>query len=292
MKTALSTYSMERLIRKGELTQLGCVAKAKEMGFDGIEFVDIIPHDGSSREDYAKRLGEECGRLSMPVSNYTFGADLLEGSDGDLSAEVARVEKQIDIAALVGAKSVRHDAALGFRHSPRQWRSFDSVLPRLAEGARQITEYAASKGIRTMVENHGTFAQDSDRVEKLVSAVGHENFGLLCDMGNFLCVGEDPLEAVGRAAPYAFYVHAKDFLFKSGMGPDPGEGFFRTRKGDYLRGTIIGHGCVPVRQCLTALRLAGYDGFIGIEFEGMEDNETGVRIGLANLKRYIAETEK
>ena len=62
-------------------------------------------------------------------------------------------------------------------------------------------------------------------MEKLVNMVAHENFGLLNDMGNFLCADEDPAEAIGRVAPYAFYVHAKDFLLKSGMEPDPGEGF-------------------------------------------------------------------
>ena len=38
-----------------------------------------------------------------------------------------------------------------------------------------------------MVENHGYFAQDSDRVEKLINAVDHPNFGLLLD-GATSCV--------------------------------------------------------------------------------------------------------
>lgn len=288
MKIALSTYSLSGLMSRGEITQLGCIAKAREMGFDAIEFVDIIPHDGSAREEYAKKLREECERLSMPISNYTFAADLINGCGGDLDAEVERIRREIDLAVILGAKSVRHDAAWGFQDA-RGWRGFDTVLPRLVEGIRKVTEYAAERGVRTMVENHGQFAQDSDRVEKLVNAVAHENFGLLCDMGNFLCAGENPADAYGRVAPYAFYAHAKDFHIKSGMEPNPGEGFFRTRRGDYLRGAIIGHGNVPVKQCLSILKDAGYDGYVGIEFEGMEECEKGVRVGLANLRRYISE---
>ena len=34
---------------------------------------------------------------------------------------------------------------------------------------------------------------------------------------------------------------------------------------------------------------AGYDGYVSIEFEGMEDCIQGISIGLANLKRYVAE---
>ena len=65
-----------------------------------------------------------------------------------------------------------------------------------------------------MVENHGFYVQDSERVEKLYAAVDNKNFGLLTDMGNFLCADEDPASAFARVAPYAYYVHAKDFIVK------------------------------------------------------------------------------
>ena len=83
-------------------------------------------------------------------------------------------------------------------------------------------------------------------------------------------------------------MHVKDFHIKTGNGPDPGEGFFTTRGGIYLRGAILGHGNVPVLQCLRVLKNAGYDGYVSIEFEGMEDNLSALRIGLDNLKRYIS----
>lgn len=282
MKVSVSSYSFYKLMAKNEITQFGCIAKAKELGFDGIEFVDIIPHDGSSVEEYAKKLRAECERLSLPITNYTFGADFLNGSDGDTKAEIERVKKQIDIAEILGAKSVRHDATQGL---PRK--SFQAVLPRLADACREVTQYAKTKGIKTMIENHGIFSQDSDRVEMLMNAVDDENFGWLCDMGNFACVDEASNIAFGRAARYAFYAHAKDFIIKSGMEPNPGKGFFKSRGGNYLRGTIIGHGAVPVQQCISILKLAGYDGFLAIEFEGMEDVYDGLSIGLENLRRYI-----
>ena len=100
MQIALSTYSMSRRMEEGTLNQLTCIAKAKEMGFDAIEFVDIWPHDGSSREDYAKRLREECERLGVPAVNYAVGADFLRCED--LPAEIARVQHEVEIAALLG----------------------------------------------------------------------------------------------------------------------------------------------------------------------------------------------
>lgn len=287
MKISVSSYSFSKYISEGKLTQFSCIAAAKELGFDAIEFVDIIPHDGSTEAEYAKKLRAECERLEMPISNFTFGAELLYPASGDQEQEIERVKSKIDLAQILGAKSVRHDATGGFRPGERGYHGFDDILPQLAENCRKITEYAAQKGIKTMVENHGFFCQDSERVEKLVNAVSHKNFGLLCDMGNFLCADENPAVAFGRVAPYAFYAHAKDFHIKDGNGFDPGEGFFRTRNGNFLRGAIIGHGDVPIRHCLYALKNAGYDGTIAIEFEGMEDNMIGLRIGLANLRKMV-----
>ena len=40
------------------------------------------------------------------------------------------------------------------------------------------------------------------------------NYGWLVDMGNFLCADDLPVHAVPIAAPYAFHVHVKDFLYK------------------------------------------------------------------------------
>ena len=52
--------------------------------------------------------------------------------------------------------------------------------------------------------------------------------------------------------------HAKDFLWKSGDGECP-EGFFKTNERNYLRGTVIGHGVVPVKRCISILKNAGYE---------------------------------
>ncbi|MDD6034177.1 MAG: sugar phosphate isomerase/epimerase [Oscillospiraceae bacterium] len=290
MQIALSTYSMSRRMEEGTLNQLTCIAKAKEMGFDAIEFVDIWPHDGSSREDYAKRLREECERLGIPAVNYAVGADFLRCED--LPAEIARVQHEVEIAALLGAPRMRHDASIGYPDGYEGLRDFDSCVPVLADACRQVTRFAAELGVRTMVENHGQFCQDSVRVEKLVRAVADPNFGLLCDMGNFLDADEEPASACARVAPYTLHVHAKDFHFKTGMEPGPGWGYCPTRGGNKIRGAIVGHGVVPIRQCLSILREAGFDGAVSIEFEGLEEPEVGVTIGLQNLKRYLRQLDE
>ena len=286
MKICVSSYSFNKLMASGELNQLSVIARAKELGFDGIEFSGISPHDGTSQEKYAQKLKAEADRLDMPITNFVFGADLINGTDGRTpEGEVEYVKSMVDVGVILGVPSIRHDVL----YSLGDYEDFDAVIPMLSGSVRQITAYAAGKGIRTSVENHGFICQDPDRCVALYKAVNHPNFGLLCDIGNFLCVDAEPATAVAMVAPYAIFAHAKDFCVKSGDQPDPGKGFFKSRGGNCLKGTIVGHGNVPVVQCLQNLKDAGYDGYLSLEFEGMEDNIEALQIGLENLRRYISQ---
>ena len=105
-------------------------------------------------------------------------------------------------------------------------------------------------------------------------------------MGNFLCADAEPARSVHIASRYAFHVHAKDFLFKSGTEGNPGS-FFQTNGGNFLRGTVIGHGVVPVKNCINILRKAGYDSYVSIEFEGMEDCLPAIKQGYDYLRSLI-----
>ena len=129
--------------------------------------------------------------------------------------------------------------------------------------------------------------QDSNRVETLIRTVNHPNYGWLVDVGNFICADEDSLHALGTAAPYAVHAHIKDFLWKKGTEPNPGKGWFKSRGGNYVRGTIVGNGVIPVAQCVGMLKNAGYDGTVSVEFEGLEENLPALEISLEYLKNLI-----
>lgn len=291
MKIGVSSYSFSRLVQSGKMSQLDVISKAREMGFDVIEFSTLHLPENETPETFAPRIREEAARVGIEIGNYTIGADFINNPTGSWEDEAERLKSEVRAASLMGAPGMRHDATRGFSNDYKGPKSFDDALPVLVNGCRRVTEYAASLGIKTMVENHGFFCQDSERVEKLVCGVNHPNFGLLVDMGNFLCADEDPAKAVGRLMPYAFHVHAKDFHVKAGTMPDPGAGWFKSRAGNYLRGAIIGHGDVPITQCINIMKNAGYEGVLSIEFEGLEEPLEGIAIGLQNLKRYVLQAE-
>lgn len=288
MQIGVSSYSFIRLVQSGVMEQKEIIAKAKEIGFDVIEFSKIVMPEGKSLPEYAHELRAEADRVGMKIVNYTILGDFLSGSDGDLNAEIERLKGEVDIAEILGAPGMRHDSSYGWPDDHIGPKSFAAAIPRLAEGCRGVTEYAASKGIKTMVENHGWFCQESLRVEQLVTAVDHPNFGVLIDMGNFLCADDEPTTAVSRLMPYGFHCHAKDFHIKPGTDFDPGPGWFQTRARNYLRGAIIGHGNVPVMQCLRIMHGAGYDGVLSIEFEGIEEVIPAIQMAHDNLRRMVA----
>ncbi|MCL2517441.1 MAG: sugar phosphate isomerase/epimerase [Oscillospiraceae bacterium] len=285
MKTCVSSYSFGSYISQENPGIIGVIDKVKEMGFDGIEFC-IGDWANNYDIETARRLNEYVKKAGLDLVSMTTGADFINGSNGNLKDEIEKLYKAVDFAAMLGVKNMRHDASNGIRGRHYSI-GFDDALPIIVEGCREVTKYAEQKGVGTMVENHGFFMQGSYRHEKLINAVAHPNFGALVDIGNYMCSDEDPAFAAGVMAPYTFHVHVKDFHFKPGTEVYPGSGWFMSRAGNYLRGAIVGHGEAHVAQSLRALRNNGYNGHVSIEFEGMEDNLLGIRIGLENIKRFI-----
>lgn len=281
MKIGVSSYSFHQAVSAGRMSTYDIVDAAAKMGFEEIDFAVLLGDD--PLEEMCKKLGKQAKDAGIGVSNYAVAADFL---NKNLDEEVERVKGELRNAVLLGARTLRHDAAWKLPEDG-SIRTFRQALPRIAEGCRRVTEYAETLGIRTMTENHGTFVQESARVEALIEAVDHPNFGALVDMGNFMCADEAPEKAVGVMAPLAFHVHAKDFLYKPCTARNPGKGWFGTRGGAFLRGTVIGHGVVPVEACLCILKNAGYDGTVAIEFEGMEPCEEAVALSREILAALI-----
>ncbi|MBE6613624.1 MAG: sugar phosphate isomerase/epimerase [Ruminococcaceae bacterium] len=283
MKISVTSYSFGSYINEDKLGLMGIIDKAAEMGFEGIEFSSGA-WSQNLNPDVALAIKERCAEKGIACIAYLTGANFL---NPDLDAEIAALKKAVDFTAAMGAPMMRHDVAWNYDGAKKHSRGYDNALEVIVPAIREVTEYAASKGVKTMTENHGYFSQDAARVEKLINTVANDNFGALVDLGNFMCADEDPVKSVSIMAPYAIHVHAKDFLWKSGMEINPGEGWFQTRAKNYLRGAIIGHGVANIYQSVQILKSVGYDGYITVEFEGAEDNLKGIRIGRDNLMRFI-----
>ena len=276
MKFGVSSYSFSKYMNQTGADYYTVCDLAKKMGYDAIEFIDLSldVQQADSLIDLAKDIRRHCAEIGLPIAAYTVGADFMRPNEADA------VKEKVDVAAALGAKVLRHDASWSLPEG-MDWRQ---LIDRIAPDIRRVTEYAEDKGIRTCTENHGYVLQDAERVETLIRTVNHPNYGWLVDMGNFLCADDQPVHAVPIAAPYAFHVHVKDFLYKPAWAENPGQGWFPSRNGSFLRGTVAGHGVVPIRQCLSPLKKAGYAGVVSYEFEGMEENLPALEAAIAFLR--------
>lgn len=281
MKLGVSSYSFSKYMEASGANYLDICNEAKRIGYEGIEFIDLSldVQKAGSLEELAEHIRAHCEKIGLEIVAYTVGADFLNRGP----EEVDRIKRQVDIAELLGAKVLRHDATWSLPEGVT-WRE---AIEKIKAPIREVATYAQDKGIRTCTENHGYILQDSGRVEELLRAVDHPNYGWLIDIGNFLCVDEPALHAVPLAAPYGVHVHAKDFLYRPAWEKNPGKGWFDTRNGSHLRGTVAGHGVVPIAWCLDTLRKSGYVGWVSYEFEGMEDCLAAIEAAYEYLKPLV-----
>jgi sugar phosphate isomerase/epimerase len=280
MKMGLSTYCFWQAMRTGEMDVLQVIEHAAAMGGEHVEIVPL-GFNLADNPELIEEIKAKASSLGLDISNYAIGANFAGLDEQAFEQEIVRVQTEVDIAAALGVKLMRHDVASSENTSIKQ---FTADLPRLIEACTRIADYASTLGITTSVENHGYYIQASDRVQALIHGVNRPNFRTTLDIGNFLCVDEEPTAAVRNNIPYASIVHIKDF-YRRPEANDPGEGWFRSAGGNYLRGAIVGQGDIDIRAVLKTIRQSGYDGYLSIEFEGMEPCLQGTKIALDNVKR-------
>lgn len=295
MKLGISSYCLDREIEQGRMTLAEAIDWAAAQGAQCMELVPFAfrfddPATGKIDTQAIAQVKKQARDAGVELCNYSVLADLCREGEAQ-RAEIDRLKHEIDIAAELGLPRMRHDVC-AFRRPQGQNtpRDFERMLPRMAEAARELTQYGRSRGVQTLIENHGFFANGSDRVIRILDLVDDDNYGLLLDTGNVICVDEDPAIAARTLAPLCRMVHLKDFYIRT---RDPGDStqfdcagsWFRSRGGRYLRGAILAQGDLDIEETLSALKHSGYDGHIVIEFEGMEDARYATSAGLHNARR-------
>ncbi|RAV22534.1 sugar phosphate isomerase/epimerase family protein [Paenibacillus contaminans] len=284
MKLGVSTYCFAQNMQTGAMSILDAIDCIADIGGEHVEIVSGVIELAKTPELIAA-IKKRASDRGLPLSNYAIGAQFAGLDDEAFEREIARVKREVDIAADLGVKRMRHDVASSVDLSDGQ---FAADLPRLIIACCEIADYAAPLGITTSVENHGYYIQASARVRKLVQEVGRDNFRTTLDIGNFVCVDEEPVQGVRNNIALASMVHVKDF-YRRPADLDPGAGWFRSANGTYLRGAIVGQGDLDIRAALATVKHSGYDGDLSIEFEGLEPCVQATKIALDNARRFWAE---
>jgi len=273
-------YSYAQSFKAGLLDIPGFIHEAKRAGADGVELLEYFYKDIDRDRDAALNALDETG---LPCPIFSVGNNFAKIDPEERHKQLQRIVFGVDEALRYGANVVRvfaGDVAEGITYAQaRSW-----IIEGLSEGSK----YAASKGIRLALENHGTLAGRGDQVRGIIddarSMSGTDVLGANPDTGNFLLVNQPSHEAIRQVAPVANMVHFKDFV----EAPADHEGWAYTAlDGRKYLGTAIGEGEVQLGQCIEELKNAGFEGWLSVEYEGAEDPFTAIPRSIENARKYL-----
>lgn len=267
---SIAAWSFHKAIQKGEITTLDLPKIARERyDINGIELVNqLMEHRSESFEDmkpYLDQLAQNAADHNVKNLLIMIDGEGSIGSEKESDRETAVVnhQKWIDIAKYLGCHSIRMNWAGAPRDLAKQGQeAIDNFIKISTPGLRAICDYGDANDMFVIIENHGGVSSLIKPLTDLMKSVDHPRFGILPDFGNIY--EEDYYEAVDAFMPYVHKaVSAKCYDF------DPTTGL--ETKLDYPR--LIEIVCDK----------HGYDGFIGIEYEGDRLDEYAGVLGCRDL---------
>ena len=278
MKLSLSMYSLVAAVQAGRMDLMGFIDYAAAQGVAGVELLDIFWTDAEREIPLVKARIADAG---LDVAVYSISNNFIQPEASDRVRELADLRRGVDIALELGVDLLRV-----FSGSAREGVSQEQGMAWILEGLTAGADYAASRGVTLALENHGRFAGRSNQVRDIIEQVGSPALRVNLDTGNFLPVGQDPVEAAQELADWVVLVHLKDLnLAKSG---ETGH-VFTDPAGRSLTGSVVGEGLVDLAGIYSELDGAGYDGWYSLEYEGSTDAvSVGVPESLAAARRLLA----
>lgn len=276
MKIAISHYSYYGAYRDGRMSIGDFIREAARIGADGVELLSPLYRDPAADKAEAKGALAETG---LPCPIFSVSNNFAQLSESDRLEHFDRIRFGIDEAVDLGAGVVRvfaGDVAEGI--------TFDQARAWIVEGLVKASALAQAAGVKLALENHGHLAGRGDQLVGLIEDVrreaGNDALGANPDFGNFILVDEIPVEALRQCAHLAYMAHAKNFR--------PAAEGFKSLAGRTFEGTVVGEGEVPAGACIAALKQAGFQGWISVEYEGAEDCMTAVPRSVTNLRSLMA----
>jgi sugar phosphate isomerase/epimerase len=282
IKIGFNSYSYHKALVNGKMDVFALIDEVAKLGAEHIEFSPgtTLPFNGN--DEYIQKVKKACADAKLEISSYTVGANFVKENLDEVRAEIERVKTEIDTAAALGVTRMRHDC--GWRPAAEAtFEMFEKEYPLFVDCCGQLADYASQFGITTSIENHGFYVQGSERVKRIVLGVNRDNFRTTLDVGNFLCVDEDPASAVMNNINIASHIHFKDFVIKH-KKPLQVEGYITTAHNNYIHGAVTGDGDVELEKITSIILESGYEGYLSIEFEGWEDPMFACPRAFKNLK--------
>lgn len=272
LNVSLAQWSLHRAFNDGQLKAYDFASIAKNTyGINAIEYVNGFYADAANDELFWNNMkinAENEGVESLLIMVDDEG-DLGQANDEQRNISVENHYKWVNAAKILGCHSVRVNA---FGDEKKE--IFRAAI---TDSMGQLADYAAKENINIIIENHGLFSSNGKFISEIIRQVNKPNFGTIPDFGNWCinakwgstqgdrCSEEyDRYQGVSEFLPFAFAVSAKSYDFNA--------------KGDETK--------IDYYKMLEIVKNSGYNGHIGIEYEGEVLSEPeGIRATQTLLKK-------
>ena len=259
-KISLAQWSLHRAFQSGKIDPLDFPSVAlREFDIRAVEYVNAFYLEQKKQKMYWKQLRQKCN--DEGVQSVLIMCDR-EGLMGDPSKKRRTQTVENHLAWLENAKTL---GCHGIRVNAKSFKKLpaDEQAKYCIEGLRDLSEKAADMQMNILVENHGGLSGKGKWLTRVIQKVGMDNCGTLPDFGNF---GKyDRYQGLRDLMPYAKGVSAKSFAFDN-QGNETST--------DY-------------RKALKIVHESGFDSWVGIEYEGKEEEFEGVRKTKKLLEAYL-----
>jgi len=187
---------------------------AKSLGFDYIDH-EMFHYPPRLDNDYLNKMNE-----AMQTAGVK-SAVMLTGGKGDIGDKDPKKRKEaiatyqywIDVAATLNCKAMRNVCGefITIPHAEK--------LNYAIEGVKELGQYASSKGLDLLIENHNGYSSNPDWMIALMEGVDLKNVGILGDFTNWTLERNpdtfypDPYKGFELLAPYIRAISAKSENF-------------------------------------------------------------------------------
>ena len=259
-KISLAEWSLHRTIRSKKIDHLDFFDITKnKFGLSAVEYVNVFFFDKANDNGYLNEMkirADDLGIKSLLIMCDSEG-NLGDPDPNQRTKAIENHYKWVGAAKFLGCHSIRVNA--------RSAGSYDEQIKLATDGLRKLTEFAEDLGINIIVENHGGLSNNGTWLSKVIQDVDHRMCGTLPDFGNFKIEGNtwyDRYKGVSELMPFAKAGSAKSHSFDH-EGNDTQTDYYKMIK---------------------IVLDSGYNGYIGIEYEG---NELGEMEGILATKELL-----
>lgn len=272
LKLSLAQWSLHRGFQEGVLNPAHFALIAKnDFGIEAVEYVNSFYKGQGDNQEFWQEMKDKAD--SVGVKSLLIMVDE-EGELGNPDKEarslaVANHHKWVDAASILGCHSIRVNA---FGEGSRE-----EVKSAMIDALKQLCAYAAKKNINVVIENHGLFSSDAPWVVDIIKQVNMPNCGTLPDFGNWCkTVKWGSTEGGKCQEAYDRYRGTSEFLpFATGLSAK-----------SYSFDTSGEETVIDYTRMLKLMKESGFDGYVGIEYEGTGLSEPdGIRATKALLEK-------